>query len=153
MEKVSVADVESGGMGAADRRGLTDALDTSGLAINHYSVDPGEGLSGGLHTHMDQEEIFYVIEGEVTFSVGYDGDESVVLEGEEAIRFAPGEYQTSENTGDGEATVIALGAPRESGDVRLPQPCPEGDSDNMQMQFGDDGMVLVCPECATELDA
>ncbi|MDZ7745234.1 MAG: cupin domain-containing protein [Halobacteriales archaeon] len=153
MEKISADGVESGGMGPADRRGLTDALGASDLAINHYSVEPGEGFSGGLHTHIDQEELFYVTEGEVTFTVGYEGDESVVVEADEAIRFAPGEYQTSENTGDGEATAIALGAPRDSEDVRLPQPCPEGDSDNMQMQFGDDGMVLVCPECGTELDA
>ena len=82
MEKLSVDDVESDGMGAADRRGLSEPLNTSDLAINYYHLQPGEGFSGGLHAHMDQEELFFVIDGEATFELP---DETVTVGEREAI--------------------------------------------------------------------
>jgi len=149
MEKLSVDDVEPGGMGAADRRGLSEPLDTSDLAINYYHLQPGEGFSGGLHAHMDQEELFFIIDGEATFELP---DETVTVGEREAIRFAPGEFQRGSNESDSDLTALALGAPRDSEDVRVPQPCPEGDSDDMRIRFGEGEMTLVCPECGTELE-
>jgi uncharacterized cupin superfamily protein len=152
MEKLSIDDVEPSGLGQdVDRRGLSDPLGTSDFAINHYRLDPGERLSGGLHAHMDQEEVFAVVAGEATFETP-DGEVSVA-EGE-VVRFAPGEYQSGKNDGDEELVVYAMGAPRESEDVRVPMECRECGHENMRAVPADDGdgFDFVCPECGTEVD-
>ena len=64
MEKVSIGDVEANAFGSdIDRRGLSDPLGTTDLALNRYRLDPGERFSGGMHAHMDQEEVFVILEG------------------------------------------------------------------------------------------
>lgn len=149
MEKVSIENVEPAAMGSdVDRRGLSEPLGTEDLAINQYRLDPGERFSQGLHTHMDQEEVFVVVEGEATFETR-DGEVEVAAG--EAVRFAPGDYQSGKNDGDEQLLALALGAPRGSRDVRVPETCPECGNDNMQAVPGDDGFTLVCPECDAEL--
>jgi uncharacterized cupin superfamily protein len=151
MEKVSIGDVEPNAFGSdIDRRGLSDPLETTDLALNRYRLDPGERFSGGMHAHMDQEEVFVIVEGEATFET-MDGEVTV---GEaEVIRFAPGEFQSGKNDSDGEVVAFAMGAPRDSEDVRLPQNCPECGHDNVRAIPGDDGFDLQCPECGAELDS
>ena len=150
MEKVSIGDVEPNAFGSdIDRRGLSDPLETTDLALNRYRLDPGERFSGGMHAHMDQEEVFVIVEGEATFET-MDGEVTV---GEaEVIRFAPGEFQSGKNDSDGEVVAFAMGAPRDSEDVRLPQDCPECGHDNVRAIPGDDGFDLQCPDCGAELD-
>ena len=150
MEKVSIGDVEPNAFGSdIDRRGLSDPLETTDFALNRYRLDPGERFSGGIHAHMDQEEVFVIVEGEATFET-MDGEVTV---GEaEVIRFAPGEFQSGKNDSDGEVVAFAMGAPRDSEDVRLPQNCPECGHDNVRAIPGDDGFNLQCPECGAELD-
>lgn len=148
MESVSIADVEPRLLeNDVARRGLSDPLGTTDVAINHYRIAPGEGFPGGLHAHMDQEEVFLVIEGEATYET-MDG-EIVVGEGE-AIRFSPGEFQSGKNDSDSELVVFALGAPRESEDVRIPIECPECSYGNMRLVVHEDGSVFVCPDCSAE---
>ena len=104
MEHIEIDEVETGGFGRdAEMRPLTDALGTEDMAINHYRLDPGEGFSGGLHAHLDQEEVFVILSGTATFETESD---AVEVGAGEAIRFAPGEYQTGSN--DGEEPVEAL---------------------------------------------
>ena len=150
MEKVSIGDVEPDAFGSdIDRRGLSAPLETTDLALNRYRLDPGERFSGGMHAHMDQEEVFVIVEGEATFET-MDGEVTV---GEaEVIRFAPGEFQSGKNDSDGEVVAFAMGAPRDSEDVRLPQNCPECGHDNVRAIPGDDGFDLQCPDCGAELD-
>ena len=153
MEKVDVDDVEPAFFGGSDvdRRGLSNHLDTEDLAINYYALDPGQSLSGGMHTHMDQEEVFYVVEGTVTFQTP---EAEVSVGPHEAIRFARGDFQTSVNDGDDDAVVLALGAPRGSEDIRVPMECREcGDSDTLRFLMDEDGQRLRCPECGNEFDA
>ena len=50
-----------------ERRDVGAAVGAEHMAAVHYELDPGEQFSGGLHTHHDQEEVFYVIEGTATF--------------------------------------------------------------------------------------
>lgn len=145
MQHVDIDDVEPLAMGDADRRGLTEPLNTDDVAINHYELEPDERFSGGLHTHLDQEEVFLVVSGETTFETGED--ERVVSAGE-AIRFAPGEYQTGYNSGDETVRAFALGAPRDSEEVRVPQECPDCGNDAMAFDQGEEGPHLVCPECS-----
>jgi mannose-6-phosphate isomerase-like protein (cupin superfamily) len=150
MEKISIEDVEPGAFGRdIDRRGLSEPLDTGNVAVNRYRLEPDERFSGGLHAHMDQEEVFIVIEGEATFET-MDGEVSVAAG--EAIRFAPGEFQSGKNAGEEPVVAFALGAPRDTQDVRIPQPCPECGHENVRALPADDGFDLVCPECEAEID-
>ena len=148
MEKVTIDDVEPSAFGRdIDRRGLSDPLGATDVAVNRYRLAPGERFSGGLHAHMDQEEVFLIVEGEATFETL---DDEITVGAGEAIRFAPGEYQSGYNDGDGELLAFALGAPRETEDVRIPRECPDCGNDNMRAIPGDDGFDLVCPECGAE---
>jgi len=150
MEKVSIGDVEANAFGSdIDRRGLSDPLGTTDLALNRYRLDPGERFSGGMHAHMDQEEVFVILEGEATFET-MNGE--VTVSEAEVIRFAPGEFQSGKNDSDGEVVAFAMGAPRDSEDVRLPQNCPECGHDNVRAIPGEDGFDLECPDCGAELD-
>lgn len=150
MEHVSIDEVEPNAFGNdVDRRGLSDPLGTTDFAINRYRLDPGERFSGDLHTHMDQEEVFAVIEGEATFETP---DDEITVSAGEAIRFGPGEYQSGKNDGEETVVAFAMGAPRGSEDVRVPRKCPECEHENMRAIPGDDGFNLVCPECSAELE-
>ncbi|PSQ00871.1 cupin [Halobacteriales archaeon QS_4_69_31] len=150
MEKVSIDDVEASAFGSdIDRRGLSNPLGTTDMALNRYRLDPGERFSGGLHAHMDQEEVFVIVEGEAAFET-MDGE--VTVDEGEVIRFAPGEFQSGKNDSDGEVVAFAMGAPRDSEDVRVPQDCPGCGNDNMRAIPADDGFDLQCPECGEELD-
>ncbi|WP_254862411.1 cupin domain-containing protein [Halovivax gelatinilyticus] len=99
---------------------LDDELDVSGLAINHYLVPSGERLPAGLHAHADQEELFVVLSGVATFET-LDGE--VLVEADEIVRFSPGEFQAGKNDHEDLLAVLALGAPAESADVRIPIDC------------------------------
>lgn len=154
MEHVTVDDVDT--QGELNRRGLSEPLGTSDFAINHYHLEPGEGFSGGRHTHLDQEEAFYVISGTATFEVTQEptGEpETVEVGAGEAVRFAPGEYQTGSNEGDEDVEALALGAPADSTDLRVPGPCPECGHESLALTFAGGEMGTECPECGTELDA
>ncbi|MFC7195594.1 hypothetical protein ACFQL4_14785 [Halosimplex aquaticum] len=100
--------------------------------------DPARrGVPSGLHTHADQEEIFLVVDGTATFETLPESDppsdpadpprtgREVTVDAGEAVRFAPGEYQSGYNRGETDLLAFAVGAPRESTDVRVPVRCPE----------------------------
>jgi len=123
MRKVTIDDLEPDVLGeGSDRRGLSDPLGTTDVAINHYRLGPGEGFPAGLHAHMDQEEVFLVLDGEASFET-MDGE--VTVGSGEAIRFSPGEFQSGRNASGSELTAVAIGAPRETEDVRIPVDCPD----------------------------
>ena len=181
MQHVSIEAVEtSPSDGGADRRRLSDPLNAAAVAINHYELGPGKRLAG-LHAHTDQEEVFVVSEGTATFETwtpaggsarpreeavtdglttgggtgeNGTGDEVTVRAGE-AIRFAPGEFQSGTNDADNETTaVLAFGAPREGGAVRVPLACPDCGHASRRPDASDgETPVLVCPNCDGERDA
>jgi uncharacterized cupin superfamily protein len=148
MEKITIDELATDnnpGGGEDSARRVGEALETADVGLSHYELDPGQNLSGGVHTHMDQEEIFYVLDGTMTFQT-LDGE--VEVEGGEVVRFAPGDFQQGKNESDESATLLGIGAPKPSTDVRVPQPCGAcGESDTLQFVPGDDGMMLQCPEC------
>jgi uncharacterized cupin superfamily protein len=136
-----------------DRRKLADPLSLSNLALNRYVLEPGERFAASIHAHMDQEEVFVVLEGEATFELR-DG-EVTIGEGE-AVRFAPGEFQSGKNDSAGRVVALALGAPRDSEDVRIARipeigevACPKCGRD--AMRISDSGTDLICPDCGGEL--
>lgn len=163
MDKLTIDDVEPSTFGDdIDRRKLADPLNTTDVAINRYVLKPGKRLSG-LHAHVDQEEVFIVVEGEATFETyaprsGADhaDGETVSENGEvtvgedEAIRFAPGEFQSEKNDTGEEVILFALGAPRDSDDLRIPLACPECSHEGMRLLVIEVRQVLVCPDCGAE---
>ncbi|PSP74323.1 cupin [Halobacteriales archaeon QS_3_64_16] len=155
MKRVTIADIESdSGEIGIDRRRLSGPLNTTDVAINHYRLAPGTGFPGGLHSHMDQEEVFVVIKGEATFETlasGSDTGETVTVGAGEAIRFAPGgEFHSGANESDGDLLAVAIGAPPDSEDVRIPLECPECSHDDMRVRMDEEGVTFVCPDCDTE---
>jgi len=147
MDHARLADVDvEPSWGGVECRRLTGALGLEHAAINHYRVPPEAGLPAGLHAHADQEEVFLVLEGVAAFET-MDGERRVGAG--EALRFPPGEFQSGSNAGDGDLVLLAVGAPRDSEDVRLPAPCPDCGHDELRLET-DGGVVFVCPDCAAE---
>jgi mannose-6-phosphate isomerase-like protein (cupin superfamily) len=161
METVSIDDVDPKTWDPEnrthDRRALTEPLNASNLSIVHYVLEPGERFSGSVHAHMDQEEMFVIVEGEATFELRDEGEEVTVGENE-AIRFAPGEFQSGWNDAEEKVVAFGLGAPRDSEDVRIARiptldetvECPDCGRGDLQIPADDAG--LVCPDCDGTLE-
>ncbi|WP_181692957.1 cupin domain-containing protein [Natronomonas sp. LN261] len=143
------------------RRPVSDAVDAEHLAMNYFELEPGESFSGGLHTHHDQEEVFYIQSGEATFDVAEapdsDAADPVSVGAGEVIRFPPGEFQTGYNEADNDERVVALalGAPtseHDIGEIEAAIPCSEcGEETGHTMTETDDGdFVFTCLECGNE---
>jgi hypothetical protein len=116
MEKVAIDDIptENSPLGVHSlRKPVSSALGTEHFAMNYFELQPGESFSGGLHTHHDQEEVFYVLEGEVEFEMlasQRDADRSSEESGVED----PGERSRRERSdprdfSDREETTVAAG--------------------------------------------
>ncbi|QLG29705.1 cupin domain-containing protein (plasmid) [Halorarum halophilum] len=153
MEKVAVdeVDTELNPMEVHSvRKPVSRALGTTDFAMNYFELEPGESFSGGLHRHDDQEEVFYVEEGTVTFDVGVDR-ESVVVDAGELIRFPPGEFQTGYNDADERVVGWALGAPgarHDWDDLQSRAYCPECDAERTKdVAMADGRFRLTCTEC------
>ncbi|WP_255150250.1 cupin domain-containing protein [Halorarius halobius] len=159
MEKVSIDEVpvENSPLGVhSERRPVSAALGTESFAMNFFRLEPGESFSGGLHTHHDQEEVFYVEEGSATFQVGRDREE-VTVDAGDLIRFDPGEFQRGDNTGDGELVGWALGAPKSRHDweeIESVVHCREcGEERPHGMALTDDGgFRMTCTECGSSFE-
>ncbi|WP_254821400.1 cupin domain-containing protein [Haloglomus halophilum] len=175
MEKVAIDDVETQNspLGVHSlRKPVSSALGTEHFAMNYFELQPEESFSGGLHTHHDQEEVFYVMEGSVEFEVlasqrdaerssGERSDprdiserETVLVEGGELIRFAPGEYQTGWNHGDETVSGWALGAPGAQHDwdeLESVVDCREcGEETPHATTINEEGrFAFTCNECGT----
>ena len=168
MERVAFDAGESSGDPTTDidRRGLSGPLDTDGLAINRYRIPPGEGFPSGLHTHADQEEVFVALDGTATFETLPERDPSepradddatdarrgreITVEAGEAVRFAPGEYQSGYNRGDADLVALAVGAPRATTDVRVPVRCPDCGAADFALDARGEVIAFRCPDCDAE---
>lgn len=160
MEHVRIDEVKGEthpGGAFTDCRPLSAALATTAFAINCYELAPGEAFSGGLHTHYDQEEVFYVVEGTVTFRTtdapGGEREEVAVSAGK-TIRFAPGEYQQGRNETDEPVVALAIGAPGTGHDwdrIESLADCPDcGRETAHDLDSTDGGFRLTCTECDRE---
>ena len=149
----------------ADRRPLSDPLGADHVAITRYVLEPGERFSGSVHAHFDQEEVFVVLEGEATFEViPNTGDRDIeptdiTVAENEVIRFASGEFQSGRNDGEERVVVLALGAPRDTEDIRIARipvlddrdvSCPDCETDHMRISSDEDA-DFECPDCKAML--
>lgn len=150
MRKVRLDDLDSR-MGPADRSlPLTDTLGVADAALNFYELAPGDSFAYGFHAHENQEEIFYVLDGTVTFRT-LEGDD-VDVEAGELVRFAPGEFQRGTNRGDERVRALAIGAPQDPGDTEILRECPDcGGETTQKLELADDRSEIraVCEECGT----
>ena len=147
MEKVDIDDLENHPRVADVQKHASAPLGLSDMALNYYELKPGESFSGALHTHMNQEEVFYVLEGTATFQTK---EEPVTVEGGEVVRFAPGEYQEGRNESDDRVRALAMGAPQEDGETRTALPCRECGAEYHEVEVTADGVELTCPDCGNE---
>lgn len=96
-----------------DVRGVDDALGCRNLAAKLWHFEESEEIQ--YHAHAEQEELFYVVEGEFSLKLGRSGDTEVVEVDEGAFwvaepKIGHGHRCTSEDGG----AVLALGAPPNS---------------------------------------
>ncbi|WP_255151664.1 cupin domain-containing protein [Halorarius halobius] len=152
MEKADIESLDSW-MGPADvKRPVGRALGADHAAINYYELDPGESFAFGYHTHADQEEVFYVLDGEATFETGDpDGEtEEVTVAAGELVRFGPGEWQQGWNRGDERVRALAVGAPQDSGETTILRECEScGERTEQRVEATEEGdeLVTLCVEC------
>lgn len=150
MEKVRIDDIEPGIAAATLRRSVTEALDAKHVSINYYELAPGDSFAFGYHRHELQEEVFIILEGEVTFETE-EGE--VTVGAGEIIRFGPGEYQQGVNTGEERVSAYALGAPQERGDselLRACSACGERTQHTIEWVEGEDAKRTRCLACGEE---
>ncbi|RZH69407.1 cupin domain-containing protein [Natrinema altunense] len=152
MEKVAIddVDIETNPMDVHSvRRPVSDALGFSDFAMNYFELEPGESFSGGMHTHYDQEEVFYIQTGTATFDT--DDGTVTVAEGE-VIRFEPGDFQHGYNDGDEQVVGFAFGAPKSKHDWDQLESlvyCQDCEAEvGHGLELTDDGNFrLTCTEC------
>lgn len=150
MKKVALDELDSR-MGPADvKRPLSGALDAADIAMNYYELDPGDSFGFGYHRHADQEEVFYVQAGTVTFETE-NGD--VEVDDGELVRFGPGEWQCGTNRGEDRVVALAIGAPAEAGSTEMLRECADcgGRTENrIEMTEDRDALVTICEQCEAE---
>ena len=91
-------------------RAIDDALGTENLGVKLWYFEPGEEIQ--YHAHSEQEEFYYVVEGEFSLKLGRSGEEEYVDVGPGAFWAAgPKVGHGHRYTGDDTGIVLAIGAP------------------------------------------
>ena len=143
MQHISIDEAPTGDFGAGvDFRTLTGPLESTEMSIHRFRLDPQSSPPWGLHAHFDQEEVFIVTEGSVTFET-FDG--LVTVMAGDAIQFESGEYQAIRNDGSDSSTYLAIGAPADSTDIRVPLPCLDCNREELRIEV--DTGELACVAC------
>ena len=95
----------------SDRRSISEAAGLENLGLHEFHVQPGEMIPLAMHYHDDQEEVLYVVEGEVAVETP-DGEKHVAAGN--AFVAEPGSPHRAFVAEDapGDARVLAIGAPK-----------------------------------------
>jgi quercetin dioxygenase-like cupin family protein len=89
-----------------DMKPLKDPLGTTQVALTYRRMPPQTGAKGSYgHKHATQEEIIFVISGQVQVKVE---DDVVELPAKSAIRIAPGAVQGTWCEGPGDAEILII---------------------------------------------
>jgi len=90
--------------GFGEMRSYTAGCEAEQVAFTWRLMPPGTGGRGSYgHRHKTQEEIYFVVDGAVTFKVG---DEVFEAAPGTAVRIAPGAPRSIHNDGESEAQVV-----------------------------------------------
>ena len=128
------------------------ALGTTDVAINYFELEPGDALGYDYHRHRDQEEVFFVRSGIVTFRTESG---PVAVSADELIRFGPDEFQLGENRGTDRAVVLGLGAPAETTEIQYRRRCPACEAETLQEPTVDRDartITIACVACETDIE-
>lgn len=99
-------------------------LGVSAFGVNVIAMPPG--TSGGFHWHDEQEELYFVHQGEVEFVFGEgDGEQRHRLRPGGIARVDPHTVRQIRNIGDGDAIYVCVGG--KDGYVGRDGRVPEGD--------------------------
>ena len=91
------------------KRSISDACGLEHLAAHLYEAAPGEAIPLAYHVHAEQEELFYVTEGELHVETP---DREYVVAAGEAFVVEPESPQRAFVPDDGEqTTALVVGAP------------------------------------------
>ncbi len=89
---------------------LDEALGAEHVNCKLWYFEPGEEIQ--YHAHSEQEELYYVLEGEFSLKLGRSGEEEYVEVGPGAAWLAKPEIgHGHRNVGDERGVVLAIGAP------------------------------------------
>jgi mannose-6-phosphate isomerase-like protein (cupin superfamily) len=113
------------------RKPVSSVLETAEFVLIYNELAPEGAFSRALHTHHDQKEIFYILEGTATFEVGREREQIEVQE-HEVIRFAPGEFQRGFNESSGRVVGLIISAPGTKHD------------------WTEEGLIIECRRCQEE---
>jgi uncharacterized cupin superfamily protein len=97
---------------AGDWRLVRRTLELGAFGINMVDVGPGAQIPEHDEIDRDQEEVFYVLDGNPTLII--DGEGHPAPAGTFA-RLDPAHRRTVRNDGEGPARVLIISAPRSSG--------------------------------------
>ena len=93
-----------------DIRPVGRALGLEEMRATVWYFDPGEEIQ--YHAHSEQEEVFFVLEGEFSLKLGRSGEEEYVEAGPGTFWVAKPEIgHGHRNVGEEIGVVLALGAP------------------------------------------
>lgn len=95
----------------SEMRYISEAADMENMGLRLYRVAPGEEIPlSGMHYHDQQEEVFYVLEGELR--VETPDQEYAVGHGEVFVAEPESPHRAFTDSGAGkQAVVLAAGAP------------------------------------------
>jgi mannose-6-phosphate isomerase-like protein (cupin superfamily) len=97
-------DFMAGYPGYGEQRWYTEALGSQQVSFSWRRMPPGTGGRGSYgHRHPGQEEIYFVISGEVTFKIGDDVFEAGP---QTAVRIGGDAFRSVHNDTDSEAELL-----------------------------------------------
>jgi quercetin dioxygenase-like cupin family protein len=93
-----------------DIRPVGRSLGLNTVRLTLWYFEPGEEIQ--YHAHREQEEIYYVVEGEFSLKLGRSGEEEYIEADEGTFWVAKPEIgHGHRNVGDDRGVVLAIGAP------------------------------------------
>ncbi|SEO81865.1 Cupin domain protein [Halogranum amylolyticum] len=151
--KVTVDDLPNTPNPTREKREVDEAVGAAAFGFNVFRADPGERLPWGYHSHPEQEELFYVVAGELAVETP---EREYHVEAGEAFFVPPDHPNCARAVGDESIEVIAVGAPKDSDEATIAEECPVcgGVTDRTYETEtdGDTTYVLRCARCGAETD-
>lgn len=93
----------------SEMRYISEAADMENMGLRVYDVTPGEQIPlSGLHYHDEQEEVFYVLEGELSVETP---DRTYPVEDGQFFIAEPESPHRAYNDSDADTKVVGIGAP------------------------------------------
>jgi mannose-6-phosphate isomerase-like protein (cupin superfamily) len=103
----AAGNLDAMGEGAGFRK-IRRELDVKELGVNAIVLPAGYGT--GTHWHDEQEELYFVHQGTVQFTLGKNNEETVTLGPGGVIRVDAPTERSIKNVGDVDAVYVAVGS-------------------------------------------